>query len=88
MKANVFFGTFLGAVLISSVSYAACTPEEAQAKALEISEKMQALATSNPEKMQAVSQKLSAAASNLSSQDGSLDKTCEAYDEILAEINS
>ena len=61
----------------------ACTAEEAQSKATELSTKMQELAAKDPQKAAEVGQKLSAAQTQAVTD---LDGACKLYDEMLAEF--
>ena len=61
----------------------ACTPEEAQAKATEISTKMQELAIKDPQKAAQVGQKLSEAQAQSVTD---VESACKLYDEMLAEF--
>lgn len=61
----------------------ACTTEEMQAKATEISMKMQELALANPQKAAEVAQKLSEAQTQSVTD---LESACKLYDEMLAEF--
>lgn len=61
----------------------ACTPEEAQAKAMEISTKMQTLALQDPQKAAEVGQKLLEVQTQSVAD---LEGACKLYDEMLAEF--
>lgn len=61
----------------------ACTTEEMQAKATEISMKMQELALSNPQKAAEIGQKLSQVQTQSVTD---LESACNLYDEMLAEF--
>lgn len=62
-----------------------CTNETLQAKAMEVSTKMQEMAATDPAKIAALTPKLQEAATRF--QDGSnLEEACAYYDEILAEM--
>ncbi|WP_047146595.1 hypothetical protein [Aquamicrobium sp. LC103] len=61
----------------------ACTAEDAQSKATELSTKMQELATKDPQKAAELAQKLSAAQTQAVSD---LEGACKLYDDMLAEL--
>jgi len=61
----------------------ACTAEEAQSKATELSTKMQELVATNPQKAAEVGQKLSEAQTQSVTD---LESACKLYDEMLAEF--
>lgn len=69
--------------LFASSAALACTAEELQAKATEVSTKMQALATSDPQKASEIGTKL---ASVQTAQPTDLESACKVYDELIAEI--
>ena len=81
MKAYILAAA--AAFALAATPALACTQDEATAKAMEISQKMQELAAKDPQKAGEVAQKLSA----LQSQGVSdLAEACKVYDEVLAEI--
>ncbi len=62
-----------------------CTAESVQAKALEVSTKMTAMATTDPMKLAELSPRIQEA--SVKFQDGAnLEEACTFYDEILAEL--
>jgi outer membrane murein-binding lipoprotein Lpp len=61
----------------------ACTAEEAQSKAMELSTKMQELAAKDPQKAGDVGQKLAAAQGQAVTD---LDGACKLYDDMLVEF--
>lgn len=77
------------ALLALSIAFAAtpalaCTVEEVQQKAMDVSTKMQSLAVSDPQKATEVAQKLSAAQAEAVND---LESACKLYDEMLAELD-
>ncbi|MGS1095689.1 hypothetical protein ACVCNR_14015 [Aquamicrobium terrae] len=71
-------------IMMAATPAFACTAEEAQSKAMELSTKMQALAATDPQKAMDVGQKLSAAQSQAPTD---LAGACKTYDELLEELN-
>ncbi|MBC2885749.1 hypothetical protein H7Q97_10060 [Ochrobactrum sp. CM-21-5] len=69
--------------LAASSAALACTAEDLQAKATEVSTKMQALAAKNPQKASEIGAKL---ASVQSTQTTDLEGACKVYDELSAEL--
>lgn len=70
-------------VMMAATPAFACTAEEAQAKAMELSTKMQELAASNPQKAMEIGQKLSSAQSQATTD---LEGACKLYDELLEDM--
>jgi len=62
---------------------AACTPEQAQAKATAMMTKMQELATSNPEKLAAVGARAQELQADLGNAANDPAKACAAVDELM-----
>ena len=76
---------FLTAALIIAVTPSfACTAEEATAKATEVSQKMQDLASKDPQKAAEIAQKVSSAQAQVATD---LDGACKLYDDMLSELN-
>lgn len=62
-----------------------CTAETMQAKAMEVSTKLQEMAATDPQKVAEITPKIQEAATRF--QDGSnLEEACAFYDELLAEM--
>lgn len=68
---------------LASSSAFACTAEELQGKATELTTKMQALVAKDPQKAGEIGQKMSM---TQASQASDMDGACKAYDDLLAEI--
>lgn len=84
MKQQIVFA--LGLVLASAgLSHAACTQADVQQKVIEVSQKAQALAATDPAKMQKVMLELQTAQQNQAAT--SLDEVCEIYDRLLADLD-
>ena len=62
---------------------ASCTAEEAQKKAAEMTTKLQALATTNPEKLAAVATKAQELQGDLANAGTDPAKACAAVDELI-----
>ncbi|MNE12134.1 hypothetical protein D3C80_1049170 [compost metagenome] len=69
--------------LAASSAALACTAEELQAKATEVSTKMQALAAKDPQKASEIGSKL---ASVQTTQATDMEGACKVYDELSAEL--
>lgn len=69
--------------LAASSAALACTAEELQAKATEVSTKMQALAAKDPQKASEISSKL---ASVQTTQVTDMEGACKVYEELSAEL--
>ncbi len=69
--------------LVSSSAAMACTPEELQSKAMDLSTQMQTLVAKDPQKAGEVGQKMAAIQTN---QATDMDSACKLYDDLLAEI--
>lgn len=77
--------SLLALTLVTMVSPAlACTAEEAQSKAMEVSTKMQELAASDPQKAMGIAKRLSDAQSQAATD---LEGVCTSYDEMLSELD-
>ncbi|MGU3576436.1 hypothetical protein ACLBWZ_12920 [Brucellaceae bacterium C25G] len=70
-------------VMLSAAPSLACTAEEAQTKANEVTTKLQELAVKDPNKAVEVSQKIQQTQAGLSN-NPDLEAICKAYDEMLA----
>ena len=69
--------------LASSSAALACTPEELQSKATDVTTKMQTLVAKDPQKAGEVGQKMAGIQAN---QATDMESACKLYDELLAEI--
>lgn len=79
-----------GLLALSAATALACTAQDVQAKAMQVSQKMQELAQKDPNKLQAVSAKAQEGAQKLQAAMGAgkgLEEVCKFYDELLAEMN-
>ena len=86
MKLRVLFVVILSAFVLQACGgKGGCSQEDLTAKAQEISEKMQAMATENPEKLMEISARWQEIANEVAGGDAS--DVCNAYDEFLAELN-
>lgn len=72
----------LSIVTIATPSFA-CTNEELQAKAMQVSTKMQELAAKDPQKAGDIGQRVSKAQAGGVS---NVDEACKLYDDILADL--
>lgn len=79
MKKTLLAVTLL---MLTAAPSLACTAEEAQAKANDVTVKLQELATKNPQKAMEVSQKIQETQSSLANTTD-LETVCKAYDEML-----
>ncbi|MBB6012155.1 hypothetical protein HNR59_001500 [Aquamicrobium lusatiense] len=70
-------------IMMAATPAFACTAEEVQSKAMEVSTKMQELAATNPEKAMEIGQKLATAQSQATTD---LDGACKLYDGILEDL--
>lgn len=70
-------------VMMAATPAFACTTEELQSKAMEVSTRMQALAASNPQKATEIGQKLATAQSQGATD---LEGACKLYDELLEDM--
>ncbi len=70
-------------VMMAATPAFACTTEELQSKAMEVSSRMQELAASNPQKATEIGQKLATAQSQGAAD---LEGTCKLYDELLEDM--
>lgn len=73
----------LAIALASSSAALACTPEELQSKATDLTTKMQTLVAKDPQKAGEVGQKMAGIQANQASD---IDGACKLYDDLLAEI--
>ena len=72
--------------VFASAAAAECTDETIQAKTMEISTGMQALAASNPEKMMEITTALQTAMTEAAAAED-IEAVCASLDEILADMN-
>ncbi len=89
--AKISASALLGGALLATAACGggkakSCSAEELQAKATELSEKIQKVAMENPEKVQAFSEK-AAELSKMGADGKSVGEICKAYDELLEELN-
>lgn len=76
----------IAALLASIASPAlACTEQDVQAKAAEVSAVLQQIAATHPAKMPEINERLAAAKANMPTDP---DGACKFYDEVLARLNS
>jgi hypothetical protein len=81
--------TLLAALVIFagvSAAEAACTPEEAQQKAMAFATQSQAAAQNNPQKYAAAMQEIQPLLLSLQQNPTDYDKICKVYDDILAKL--
>ena len=64
-----------------------CTPELAQAKATDLTNKIAEMATTAPEKVAAIAPKLQEIASQMAAGGDDLEAACKALDEMSAELD-
>lgn len=75
----------LGFIVASSSAAFACTAEELQAKAMDLSTKVQTVVAAHPDKATAISEKFMA----LQTQPpADVETACKVYDDLLAEIEA
>ncbi|MDR2507475.1 MAG: hypothetical protein LBD67_05700 [Candidatus Accumulibacter sp.] len=85
---NTLSATFLStALVLSAPASAACTPEQAQQKAMALSTQLQAVAQKDAAKFQKLSQELAQESTKLQ-QAGNTDAVCKYYDDMLAKTKS
>jgi hypothetical protein len=70
----------------AGVSYAGCTQEELQGKAMEFSTKVSQLAQKNPQKYAEVAQAMQTQLPELQKNAADIDKLCAFYDEWIAKM--
>ncbi|HWV22475.1 MAG TPA: hypothetical protein VN036_15715 [Devosia sp.] len=75
----------LGFVLAASSAAFACTAEELQAKAMEVSTKVQTVIAAHPEKATDITAKFTALQTNPPTD---VESACKVYDDLLAEIEA
>ena len=63
----------------------ACTPEELQTKAMELSTKVQEVVAANPDKATEVSQKFTGLQTNPPTD---VEAACKAYDDLIVELDA
>ena len=79
-----------GLLAVSAANAFACTAQDVQAKAMQVSQKMQELAQKDSNKLQAISAKAQEGGQKLQAAMASgkgLEEVCKYYDELLAEMN-
>ena len=82
MKTSILAAAFIFA---GTASAFACTPEELQAKAMELSTKVQTVVAANPDKATEISEKFTGLQTNPPTDVAS---ACVAYDDLLAELDA
>lgn len=75
----------LGFILAASTAAFACTAEELQAKAMEVSTKVQTVIAAHPEKATAITEKFTALQTN---PPADVESACKVYDDLLVEIEA
>jgi hypothetical protein len=77
---------FLSALVLffsASVAKAACTPEQVQQKAIQVTTQLQALAQKDPAKMQKLMEDFQKKGAELAGK-ADMDAACKYYDEMIA----
>ncbi len=82
MKKLVMFAVLSVFVLGASAAYAACTPEEAQQKAVQFTTQLQALAQKDPARAQELGQELAAKTQEMQAMTD-MDQVCKFYDDLI-----
>ncbi|MGV3576150.1 MAG: hypothetical protein ACO1O4_13575 [Devosia sp.] len=75
----------LGFILAASSAAFACTAEDLQAKAMEVSTKVQTVIAANPDKATEITAKFTALQTNPPADVAS---ACKVYDDLLAELDT
>lgn len=84
MRKTLLAAVALTALAAPLTAHAACTPEDAQKKAQEMSAAVQAAVQKNPQQAQALMTKMQAVGAKYQTATAS-DDVCKAYDELIAE---
>lgn len=75
----------LAFAFVSSTAALACTPEDLQAKATELTNQIQTLVVQDPQKAADVGEKMAAMQAEMQKATD-MDGVCKLYDDLLAEI--
>ena len=88
MRILPILATVAAAVFLSACDdKKTCTPELAQAKATDLTNKIAEMATTAPEKVAAIAPKLQEIASQMAAGGDDLEAACKALDEMSAELD-
>lgn len=75
----------LGFILAASTAAFACTAEELQAKAMEVSTKVQTVIAAHPDKATEITEKFTALQTNPPTD---VESACKVYDDLLVELDA
>lgn len=81
MKKSIIAAAFIFA---GTATAFACTPEELQAKAMELSTKVQTVVAANPDKATEISEEFMGLQTNPPTD---VDAACQAYDDLMVELD-
>lgn len=81
MKTTILAAAFIFA---GTAAAFACTPEELQAKAMELSTKVQTVVAANPDKTEEITSKFTGLQTNPPTD---VESACKAYDELIVELD-
>jgi hypothetical protein len=79
-----------GLLMVSTAAALACTAQDVQTKAMQVTQKIQELAQKDPSKLQTISTKAQEGSQKLQAAMAAgkgLDEVCKFYDELLAEMS-
>lgn len=82
MKKFILCAVAAALILSVTVAYAACTPEEAQQKAMQVSTQLQALAQKDAARFQKLMQEFQEKSQDLATKND-MDAVCKYYDEMI-----
>ena len=81
MKTSILAAAFIFA---GTAAAFACTPEELQTKAMELSTKVQTVVAANPDKATEISQEFAGLQTNPPTD---VEAACKAYDDLMVELD-